>query len=275
MDKSFTCTSLRKTQLLTYGLKINQGDNTMNSRSLNMIVFLSLQCCFVLNAFAQQRGNVYNWPLKPGMPQWKELKTHDEMLEVLQIPSEMIQKMTTNELAQTCLHYPLFADIWAFFSLQDGMEQVTAGFNGLQELFRREDAGLELVAIYKATDHHNFIESWSILQKGKFAAEFAKIEILLAQEAILSSLNQNERLLLLKESVNKQNAMKQYPMYDMNNQEPNAYLMGKIMLKDNPVLINQIIQQDTNIQEFLQQGSMAAKETINKIVSLAQSIINN
>jgi hypothetical protein len=247
----------------------------MISKLLNMNALLFLQCCFLLTVFAQQQNGVYNWPLKPGIPEWKELKTHDKMLEVLQIPAEFLQKMTTKDLAQTCLNYPLFPDIWALNSLQEGMERVIAGFNGLKELLKREDAGLEIFAIYKTMDPHNFSESWSNLQKGKYAAEFAKIEILLAQEAILSSLKQNERFLLLQESLNKQKAMQQYPMYDRRNQEPNAYLMGKIMQKDYPVIISQTSQGKPNLQAFLQRGSMASKDTIDEIVSIAQRIVNN
>jgi len=246
----------------------------MISKLLNMMALLSLHCFFVFTVFTQQQSGVYNWPMKPGMPQWKELKTHDEMLEILQIPVEILKKMTTKDIAQTCLNYPLFPDIWAFNSLQDGMERVIAGFNGLQEFLKREDAGLELYAIYKTMDPHSFDESWNNLQKGKYAAEFAKIEILLAQEAILSSLKQNERFLLLQESLSKQKAMQQYPIYDRPNQEPNAYLMGKIMQKDYPTLINQVSQQKPNFQAFLQRGSMASKDTIAEIVSLAQKIVN-
>jgi hypothetical protein len=247
----------------------------MISKLLNMIALIFLQCCFMLTAFSQQQSGVYNWPLKPGMPQWKELKTHDEMLEVLQIPAEMLQRMSTKNLAQTCLNYPLFPDIWAFNSLQDGMERVIAGFNGLQELLKRDDAGLELYAIYKTMDPYNFDESWSDLQKGQYTAEFAKIEILLAQEVILSSLKQNERFLLLQEAVNKQKAMQQYPMYDRRNQESNAYLMGKILQKDCPDIINKASQDKPNLQAFLQRGSMASKDTNAEIVSLAQKMVNN
>ncbi len=246
----------------------------MISKLLNMMALLSLHCFFVLTVFAQQQSGVYHWPLKPGMPEWKELKTHDEMLEVLQIPAEILQKMTTKDLAQTCLSYPLFPDIWAFSSLQDGMERVIAGFNGLQEFLKRDDAGFELYTIYETMDPHSLSESWSNLQKGKYAAEFAKIEILQAQGVFLSSLKQNERFLLLQESVNKQKAMLHYPMYDQKNLESNAYLMGKIMQKDYPTLINQVSQQKPNLQTFLQRGSMASRETIAEIVSLAQKIVN-
>jgi len=83
------------------------------------------------------------------------------------------------------------------------------------------------------------------------------------------------RFLLLRESLNKQKAMQQYLMYDQKNQEPNAYLMGKIMQKDYPALINQVSQQKSNVQAFLKRGSMVSKDTIDEIVSLAQGIVNN
>jgi hypothetical protein len=227
-----------------------------------------------LYVFSQESG-IYNWPLKPGMSGWKELKTHDEMLEVLQIPTEILDKLTTKDLAQTCLNYPLFPDIWAFNNLQGGMEQVIAGFNGLQEFLKRADAGSELYEIYRVMNPDSFDESWDDLQKGKFVAKFAMIEILLAQEAILSSLEQDGRFLLLRESVNKQRAMQDYPMYDRTNQEPNAYLMGKIMQKDNSDLINQVAHQKSKLEVFLQRGSMASRDIIGDIVSLAQGIVNN
>ncbi len=224
---------------------------------------------------AQQEGGVYNWRLKPGMPEWKELTTHNEMLEVLQIPTETLKKMRTHDLAQTCLHYPLFSDIWAFNSLQDGMERVMAGFNGFEELFKRNESSLELMAIYKSMDPHEFDEKWSDLEKGRYTAQFAKIEALLAQENILASLNQNERLLLLEESINKQKAMQQYSIYDNRNKEPNAYLMSKIMLKDNSIIIKKISQNEPDFIAFLNRGSMATEGTINEILVIANNYLNN
>lgn len=241
----------------------------------NIIVVLFLICSLVLLVMAKQQSGVYDWPLKPGMIQWKELETHDEKLKVLQIPAEILSKMPTKDLALTCLNYPLFPDIWAFNSLQDGMERVISGFNGLQEFLQCKDAGVELFSIYKKMDPHRFEEGWSGLQKGQYTSEFAKIEILLAQDAILSALKQNERFLLLKEAVIKQRAMKQYPMFDKRNQEPNAYLLAKIIHKDNLILFNQVSQQKPELQTFLQRGSMVSTEIVDKIVSLAQHIMDN
>ena len=120
-----------------------------------------------VSAFPQQQSETYDWPLKPGMVEWKQLNSHQKMLQALQIPAEKLHNMSLACLVKTCLKYPLFSDIWYFNSLQDGMTRVVAGFNGLQELLHRDDAGLELYKIYKTMNPHNFSQDWSDLQKGK------------------------------------------------------------------------------------------------------------
>ena len=86
------------------------------------------------------------------------------MLEVLQIPNEILIMMSTKDLAHTCLNYPLFSDIWAFNNLQDGMDRAISGFNGLKELIERDDAGIELLAIYKSIGQRERIMTIIMLQ---------------------------------------------------------------------------------------------------------------
>lgn len=249
----------------------------MISRSgrLNIICLIMTFCFCANETFSQEQSEVYDWPLKPGMAKWKDLTTHAQMLQVLQIPINKLQMMSTKSLAQTCLNYPLFPDIWAFNSLQDGMTHVITGFNGLQELLRRDNMGAELFKIYKMMNPHNFDQNWSLFEKGKYSAEFAKIEILMAQEEILSSLKQNERAMLLCEALNKKKAMQQYAIYDKKNQEPNTYLIGKILQKDNPIFNSEIFKQDEKIQAFLNQGFMVSKDTLEKIITIAYKYCDN
>lgn len=125
----------------------------INTKYLLVILILSS------TIFAQQSNIGYEWKLKPGMLEWKELTTHKQMLEVLQIPKESLKNMTTVELVYTCLNYPLFPDIWAYNSLQKGMEYVISDFNGLQEILKREDSGATLFTIYKKMDPNNYNRS--------------------------------------------------------------------------------------------------------------------
>ncbi len=92
----------------------------------------------------------YVYPVIPGTDEWKELQTHEEMLEVSQIPDDILCQMTTEALVQTVLDYPLSLDMLLFDTYKQGFKAVYGGFNGLRELVDRKDSGSELLKRYKA-----------------------------------------------------------------------------------------------------------------------------
>lgn len=63
------------------------------------------------------------------------------MVDICQIPNDIISKTPTEELVELCLNYPLFFTMKAFNNLQEGFNQVANEFNGFKELFKRPDAG--------------------------------------------------------------------------------------------------------------------------------------
>lgn len=97
-------------------------------------------------------GQVWDYPIKPGMEEWKNFKSHQEMANACQIPDDLLSKIPTEELAEICLNYPLFFTMKAFNNLQEGFDQVSTEFNGFQELFKRADSGTILLEIYKNSD---------------------------------------------------------------------------------------------------------------------------
>jgi len=223
---------------------------------------------------AREDSDAYDFPIKPGTPEWKALTTHEQMREVLQVPEDILKDMSTKALVQTCLNYPLYGDIWACNSLQEGFEGVTAGFNGLQELLKRKDAGVELVKRYKEMDIKAFSQRWTLLQKGKHTAEFRHIEILLAQDAILTNLTKDERVLLLAESVQKFQSMLQAGIYGIMNVETNTLLIGRIMLKENYNTFTQKVAGNKKLNRFLKKAVVLDVESMNEIVSCAKQYIN-
>lgn len=84
--------------------------------------------------------DTYTFPLRPGMPEW-EILTGTEKYEVTQIPSSVLQVISTEGLVETLVTHPSLSAILAFNSLQQGIDNITRNFNGLQELGRRPDAG--------------------------------------------------------------------------------------------------------------------------------------
>lgn len=82
----------------------------------------------------------YQYPVVPGMEEWKKLKSLPEMAEACQIPEDILDCMTTEALIETVVNYPLFGNVFAYENKKTGLEHVKGYFNGLQELYERDDA---------------------------------------------------------------------------------------------------------------------------------------
>lgn len=86
----------------------------------------------------------YEYPIRPGSPEWAELENHQEMVDACQIPEDELSCMSTEALAQTVLAYPLIADIFAYDNYETGIDIVKTHFNGLSELNTRSDKKIHL-----------------------------------------------------------------------------------------------------------------------------------
>jgi hypothetical protein len=153
--------------------------------------------------FAQDPQPVWDFPIKPGNNKWKALKSHKEMVDICQIPSSIINNLNTSELVRICLDYPLFFTLTAFNNMQMGFEQNKNDFNGFLELFKRKDAGKELISFYSKINPGEVMSMKSNLDKGNFMFRIFYLEILLAQKDLLSTLNQEEQRILLTECLEK------------------------------------------------------------------------
>lgn len=56
----------------------------------------------------------YTFPVKPGTSEWNELIDHTQMVEACQIPEGLLHNMTTDELIETVLNYPLLMEIYTY-----------------------------------------------------------------------------------------------------------------------------------------------------------------
>lgn len=237
----------------------------------------SILFCVVLFlniTIAQNKSSVYNFPIKGGSAEWKKFNTHNEMLEACQIPQSILVNMSNRDLLLTCLNYPLFPDMWAFNSLQNGFENVKKGFNGLQELFNRKDMVNELVAEYEKMDPDLFEKNGTLLEHGKYAMEFAKIEILLAQSEILESMPTNgSKKVLTITYKNFEKMLNHKELYSISSLEPIAYLMAKILQKEEKAEFEQKLNKNKNLLLFSKTASMASIETINEISELVKNYL--
>lgn len=80
----------------------------------------------------------YWYPVLPGSSSWP-YNNHQDMVDVCQIPSDELVNMSTEELFETVLLYPLLSDVYAYDDFSLGIDSIRKTFNGFDELCRRED----------------------------------------------------------------------------------------------------------------------------------------
>lgn len=99
------------------------------------------------SAQGQSVDTPYEYPVLPGTPAWNELDSLEEKIAVCHVNEELLASMTTAALLETVLNYPLLVNIYAFSSIEMGIESVSQYFPGLPLLLAREDA-MECLSSY-------------------------------------------------------------------------------------------------------------------------------
>lgn len=159
----------------------------------------------------------YIYPVQPGTPEWAALRSHDEMLAVLQLPESVLQNISTWGLAQTCFKYPLYADYAAQNNQATYINSLAKSFNGLKELFAREDAPLVLLYEYRHLDFTKY--------SNPFKINF--IELILGNDSLIKRFNKRQLVYLVTVALEQ---VKEHREYFDSSMAPNSlYIMANVM----------------------------------------------
>lgn len=128
-------------------------------------------------------GQVWDYPVKPGTEEWKKFNSNEEMVDACQIPEDVLTSLSTDDLTELCLQYPLLYDIFAFDNLNNGLDKLFSDFNGVRELSKRKDVFERLLERYKyKIQNLSFLEGEvSDVEKGLFIISVSALEVLLSR----------------------------------------------------------------------------------------------
>lgn len=156
-------------------------------------------------ALANESG-AYKFPITTESKEWKEFSSKAEMVAACQIPEEMLSNMSTSDLVETVLNYPLLNSFWAFNSRELAYKTIYNDFNGFRELMSREDATEAILEKYKGIDVVSAEQADSVSSK-----EFLKpsaIEFLLVCDKVHNNFADEEYTNIL-EAVNQKETERQ------------------------------------------------------------------
>lgn len=216
------------------------------------IVILFFSLLIIQCVKGQIKDKPYEFPVKPGTSEWKNFNTGKEMCDALLIPIDILNRMSTENLVETCLNYPLFGSILAYNDLQTGFDFVTKDFNGLQELLKRKDAGKALLEKYKHTNPEILGISWK--DQSKTVYVFTYLELIIAQEPIISVLSEKEKTELIRESLRLLEEKQKFPnKYSLFVQKTSYLLMVRILKFEDVKIIddNSTLENHDKLDQFI------------------------
>jgi len=210
----------------------------------------------------------YDFPIKPGTPEWFEL-TWPERFEALQVPDDILKRLSTRALMETCLNYPRFIEFNSnSINPLVSINWIMNEFNGFGELFLRQDAFTCLFEKYVPFDLN------LIITEGELGSKFIYLEILLFQDEIINSMNYEEKILLLQDSYSKYKKM-----LEQREKPPTRftlYIMATLLVALDEPEITAEINNSENIKLFLVTTRITTdNDPVNEIEILVNKVLQN
>jgi hypothetical protein len=224
-------------------------------------IFTFLFSCALI---AQENRIAWDYPVKPGTEEWAAFTTKAQMLEACQIPQIVLDNINTTDLVELCLNYPLLFDFYAYNNIREGIINVAEDFNGLQELFGREDNAQHLFEILEEKNNtlrSNTDTNTTWLQLGELIVKQSLLEALLFQELVMVNTTAEQQKEIADVALQNMIIKKQMPeLYSTQSLEASAYLLCASLKKINS---GEALTPDLEI--FLNTGSLQHATLIDEI----------
>jgi hypothetical protein len=210
-------------------------------------------------------GQTWDYPIKPGTEKWKNLTTSQAMIDVCQIPEDILQNMNTVDLIQTCLNYPLKGNVYAYANVKDGIEHISLQFNGFKELLLRKDNFKDLkLKLEKSIVNLNndLLSDKNMAEKGKNMLDFAIIESFLSFDTVLANSDYKQRKQLAEVTkVILDYKLQNNDKFGILSLTSTSFLLGKTLQK-----MNKFTNISENTAKFLNNNIAVNNNIIEEII---------
>lgn len=183
---------------------------------------LLLIVCYIVSHNMFSQNLKWEYPVLPSSQEWKKLANHEEKISICEIPSDILQNLSTEELFDVCMNYPLLQDALFFNSLEEGLSKTIERFNGLNEFINRRDCHTYLCN--SMIGNMNSLDNLGVLkleEAGKIINGEMIIECLLYNEKIISRISLSQKKTIAKAAysnfVFKRNQVHKFGKYAMSN----------------------------------------------------------
>ena len=226
-------------------------------------IILSLLIIIPIISSAQEEVT-WDYPVKPGSEEWKSFQSSAEMVEACQIPNDILHALSTDDLLNLCLRYPMFLDIHFANNIQDGLDIIIPRFNGFVELYKRINCSEVLMDRYFKETPGDVKE-----KKNNNTMTLFYLELLISQEHVLAQLDKSQRNKLFKEALKKSN-IKRAKKYSTYYELGSALILSRLLNSSN---MKNKIDSDMWLKQFSKRGMLIDSDKVSKIANIAQEYV--
>ena len=219
-----------------------------------------------------QEGIVWDYPIKPGTEEWKNLENRKAKVDACQVPEYVLQNINTSDLTKICLDYPLLYDVFAFENINTGLNILFADFNGIREFAKRKGAINCLKEKYFAElmTFQNILNTGTLLDRGYSILLTSILEVLLSYKDFHFSSSKEEQKEVLETLFVGYKEKFQYSEYFKGTGfTTNLFARAHLIIKIEPTL-SDIFEGENKMVLF---SGMANADLINTIDSLSYLLI--
>ena len=237
-------------------------------------VFIVVVLLITFNSLiAQEPETVWDYPIKPGSLEWKSTPNFVDRLNLLNIPTDKLESIGTDQLVRTCLDYPYFGLIFTRNSLQQGYDFIRSNFNGFRELEDRPDAVQCILKEYSKMNPTGFKPESSPAKVGEYMAQFTFIELLLAQYQILNNIDNATRKQLVENALDIYKGKAEIDSYGIIGLSTTAFVMGRATYGIDNTFSNLKYEDKNDIEALLKDCSPQRFDLLDIIVKENESYI--
>lgn len=171
----------------------------------------------LLNVVKPNVIDEYIYPVRPGTEAWSYLRTENERFIAMQLPDSVLQTISTWGLISTCFNYPAYGFWSAYDNISGYMDGLSERFNGLKELFARDNVTGTLLYTYRNLDHKEFNNP----------IKFSFAELIIGSDKFISLLDKKQKIYLVSIALSKYGEESNNPDIGEGS---SIFVMGNVML---------------------------------------------
>ncbi|MCD4650498.1 MAG: hypothetical protein K8S56_01745 [Candidatus Cloacimonetes bacterium] len=217
----------------------NQKTNQTNKggeMKISILTIILLLC--ISNMVAEYTiTEPYEFPIEYKSKRWGELRRARKLIEVYQIPQDIMSEMTTIAILETLLGCPYVDDCLGYENLEGCFSSMMSRLNMFDELTKREDFKETLIKEYLSKCKEpkplkDSVDKFGIRHTYRSFIKIFGSELLLAQPIIQEQLLENEKLELydiINDRFNAQPSLDN--SYSVNTR--GTFILGHHLLSNN------------------------------------------